>query len=30
VPVKIAFKSVNQYKNMLRAGLSASITISTK
>jgi membrane fusion protein (multidrug efflux system) len=30
VPVRIAFKNIEEYKNMLRAGLSAGITISTK
>ncbi len=30
VPVKIAFKNIEEYKNILRAGLSAGITISTK
>ncbi len=30
VPVKIAFSNINDYKNILRAGLSAGITISTK
>ncbi len=30
VPVKIAISNINNYKNILRAGLSAGITISTK
>lgn len=30
VPVKIAFSNINEYKQILRAGLSAGITISTK
>ena len=30
VPVKIAFKNIEEYKSILRAGLSAGITISTK
>ncbi len=30
VPVKIAINNINEYKNILRAGLSAGITISTK
>jgi membrane fusion protein (multidrug efflux system) len=30
VPVKIAFSNINTYKNILKAGLSAAITVSTK
>lgn len=30
VPVKIAISNINSYKNILRAGLSAGITINTK
>lgn len=30
VPVRIAISNINDYKNILRAGLSAGITISTK
>jgi membrane fusion protein (multidrug efflux system) len=30
VPVKIAINNINEYKNILRAGLSAGITISVK
>jgi membrane fusion protein (multidrug efflux system) len=30
VPVKIAFSNINDYKNILRAGLSADITVATK
>lgn len=30
VPIKIGFKNLNEYRNILRAGLSADISVSIK